>query len=585
MIYRKDISGLRGIAVISVILFHFGFLKNGFLGVDIFFVISGYLITNIIYNDIKISKFSILQFYFRRIRRIVPLVLFISLICIITGLMVMLPEDFENLCESIVSTNLFSNNILLLITSVDYWSKANQYKPLMHTWSLGIEEQFYLIYPFIFIFFKGLKTKYILLILLSLTIISLLFFINSTNNANSFYLLQFRFFELSSGGIALIGFNKFKINESVVTFALIGILSILFFEFGLNAKLQLLLIVFFTILILINENFNFVSLKLVDNKIVNYLGKISFSLYIWHQVILAFSKYFIFEKITILLSLFLFIIILLLSIITYHFIETPFRDIKRIPTKKLIYLIFIPLFPLLTSSLYFFYNSGVIKDVPELDIFKTDIIYRDFKYVNRIKLNEKKFELYNVRIIKFSNSFTDCNYSKIFIIGNSYARDFANVLLESSLRNSIEIIYLDHLSNTEFVRKNLSKANYIIFSDLDILYANNIMKEYNIMPDKVRNIGIKNFGKNMGLYYNKRFNKQYYNQVIYIDPIYINRNNFLKAQWGNKYIDIIGSLIDTNGKIPLFTNTKKFISHDCFHLTQAGATYLAIKINLNNIFN
>jgi hypothetical protein len=89
----------------------------------------------------------------------------------------------------------------------------------------------------------------------------------------------------------------------------------------------------------------------------------------------------------------------------------------------------------------------------------------------------------------------------------------------------------------------------------------------------------------MGLYYNKRFNKQYYNQAIYIDPMYIDRNNLLKSQWGNRYIDIIASLLDKNGKIPIFTNKKEFISHDCFHLTKAGAIFLANKIHLNNIFN
>jgi peptidoglycan/LPS O-acetylase OafA/YrhL len=584
MIYRKDISGLRGLAVISVILFHFDILKNGFLGVDIFFVISGYLITNIIYDDIRKSQFSILQFYLRRIRRIVPLVLFISLICLFTGLMVMLPEDFENLCESIVSTNLFSNNILLLITSVDYWSKANEYKPLMHTWSLGIEEQFYFIYPFIFLFFTGKKIKHIILILFSLTIISLLLFIKSTNNANSFYLLQFRFFELSSGGIALIFFNKCKIKESILTFSLIGIISILFFDFGLNAKLQLLFIVILTLIVLINKK-NYNSLKLLDNKMFNYIGKISFSLYMWHQVILAFSRYFIFEKITLIHFPILVTVIFLLSIFTYHFIECPFRDIKRVSNEKLSYFLIIPFILLLGSSLYFFYNAGVIKDVPELDIFKNDIKHNELKYENRLKLNEKKFEFYNERIIKYAYPFSDSNHFKVLIIGNSYARDFANVLLESSLRNNIEIIYLDHLTNTNFVKKNLIKADYIIFSDLDTTDANKFVKEYYILPEKIRNIGIKNFGKNMGLYYNKRFNKQYYNQAIYIDPIYIDRNNLLKAQWGNRYIDIIASLLDNNGKIPIFTNKKKFISHDCFHLTKAGATFLAIKININNIFN
>jgi len=147
--YRKDIDGLRAYAVIVVIIFHLGFLPNGYLGVDIFFVISGYLITSIIYKQLLDDSFSVYRFYQRRIKRIIPLLLFISTFAFILGLIFMLPDDLENLAQSVVSSNLSANNILMLITSSDYWAVKNEYKPLMHTWSLGIEEQYYLIYPFI----------------------------------------------------------------------------------------------------------------------------------------------------------------------------------------------------------------------------------------------------------------------------------------------------------------------------------------------------------------------------------------------------------------------------------------------------
>jgi peptidoglycan/LPS O-acetylase OafA/YrhL len=123
--YRHDIDGLRTIAVLSVIIFHFGYLPYGYLGVDIFFVISGYLITKIIDTETRSNKFSIKQFYLRRIRRILPLVLVITIIAIAIGFFVMLPDDFENLVQSIVATNLFSNNILQFITTGNYWDVVN----------------------------------------------------------------------------------------------------------------------------------------------------------------------------------------------------------------------------------------------------------------------------------------------------------------------------------------------------------------------------------------------------------------------------------------------------------------------------
>ena len=159
--YRTDIDGLRAIAVLSVILFHLGYLSNGFLGVDVFFVISGYLITGLVYKEVEHNKFSILRFYERRIRRIVPLVLFTTFTAFAIGMLVMLPNDLENLCQAVIASNLSANNILMFITSADYWALHNDYKPLMHTWSLGIEEQFYLLYPVILFFLKGDRKRFI----------------------------------------------------------------------------------------------------------------------------------------------------------------------------------------------------------------------------------------------------------------------------------------------------------------------------------------------------------------------------------------------------------------------------------------
>ena len=133
MQYRTDIDGLRAFAVSAVILFHLGYLPNGYLGVDVFFVISGYLITSIVYGKASRGTFSIADFYRRRIRRILPLMLVVSSVALAVGASYMLPDDLENLGQSVVASNFSANNILMYFTSADYWAVRNDYKPLMHT--------------------------------------------------------------------------------------------------------------------------------------------------------------------------------------------------------------------------------------------------------------------------------------------------------------------------------------------------------------------------------------------------------------------------------------------------------------------
>ena len=202
---------VSAIVVIAVIIFHFGALPNGYLGVDIFFTISGYLITGIIYREISENRFSITNFYLRRTRRIIPLSLFIISVSLAIAIVVMLPDDMENFAQSVIATNFFSNNILQAITTKNYWDVVNEFKPLMHTWSLGIEEQYYLLYPLLFLLVAKQHRRWLLPILIALTIFSLLLYFSSFKEHEKFYLIPFRFFELSLGGIAAICLqNKLK---------------------------------------------------------------------------------------------------------------------------------------------------------------------------------------------------------------------------------------------------------------------------------------------------------------------------------------------------------------------------------------
>jgi peptidoglycan/LPS O-acetylase OafA/YrhL len=146
--YRREIDGLRAVAVVPVILFHAGYsaFSGGYVGVDVFFVISGYLITTIILAEKEKGTFSLVNFYERRARRILPALFFVMLVSLLPAWLWMTPSDMTRFSRSLVAVSTFSSNILFWLES-GYWGTANELKPLLHTWSLAVEEQFYILFP------------------------------------------------------------------------------------------------------------------------------------------------------------------------------------------------------------------------------------------------------------------------------------------------------------------------------------------------------------------------------------------------------------------------------------------------------
>ena len=577
--YRKDIQGLRAIAVISVILYHLGYLPNGYLGVDIFFSISGYLITKIVYNEVLKGHFSLADFYLRRIRRIIPLVLVVTSVSLIVGWFVMLPDDFENLCQSIIATNFFANNILLLITSRDYWAIANQYKPLMHTWSLGVEEQFYLLYPLIFLLFRGNRKKLILPFIATLTLVSFSWLLLSNNDGSRFYLIQFRFFELSLGGLGAIIFKDKLINSHYSILLTVGILSILLFNFQLPANLKLLLVVILTVWLLVSSPMNNrLNALLFENRIMIWIGEISFSLYMWHQIVLAFARYFVFEKIGVSGSFVIIDVTILLSIVTFYSIEKPFRNKQVFETRQLFVVLSLVFFITCSTAYYFYSIGGITRDVPELELKASD------NHINKGDAKRNIHIEYNAKIYDLDKPFSDDKRLKILIIGDSFARDFANILLESRSRSMFDISYAPDAETCMDLKIRARTAKFILFSDISIAEFGHIKREFNLDVKKVWNVGTKNFGLNNGLFYNKKGSPNYCVQRTFMKEGVIEKNILERGQWKNKYIDLIALVIDKDGKVPVFTPDCKFISQDCLHLTHAGAVYFAELVDVERIF-
>jgi peptidoglycan/LPS O-acetylase OafA/YrhL len=557
--YRKEIDGLRTIAVISVIIFHFGFLPNGFLGVDIFFVISGYLIANILNREIREEKFSLIQFYIRRTRRILPLVSFFCILCLLIGGWVMLPDDLENLAQSVIATNFFSNNILQVITTKNYWDVVNEFKPLMHTWSLGVEEQFYMVYPLLFLFLPKIHKHALLIGLVFLTLSSIGLFIYPFAHYLEFYLIPFRFFELSIGGIFAVLLNGKIIKSNFLPFYIVALILTLVIDLSVfHSTIPVFLSVLFTILILISSTKESpISKFILENKLVVFIGKISFSLYMWHQVVLAFGRYFVFEDFQFIQIISVSILILLGSIVTYYLIEEPFRNKKKMKLKYVFAFVVSSFLITNLVSFYIYNKSGVLKDIPELEISKNNV-------------QKNMHAVYNGRHYSLDTPFANNGKKKVLVIGNSFGRDWINVLLESVFSDSLDISYKFDFSTEDVISKRIDEADLVFVTG----FSKENVDSFEIPYGKLFYLGTKNFGINNGIFYNNK-GVDYCNQRTNLEKGFIEKNIISKSLWKDQYIDLIGLVLDENNQVPVFTPKCKFISQDCRHFTRAGASYFA----------
>ena len=221
--YRPDIDGLRAIACLAVVLFHAfpSLLQGGFIGVDVFFVISGYLISSIIYRNLfnkeNPGSLNIVDFYIRRIKRIFPALITILIFCLILGHFILLQSEFNLLAKHTFGGSTYISNFLLYFESGNYFDTDSRTKPLLHLWSLGVEEQFYLIFPFILYFIYRLNLNFLLtLVIFSAISFSLnVNFIHHNMQARAFYLPWCRFWELSSGAILayVVNYHQTQLSQ------------------------------------------------------------------------------------------------------------------------------------------------------------------------------------------------------------------------------------------------------------------------------------------------------------------------------------------------------------------------------------
>ena len=335
--YRADIDGLRAVAVMVVILFHANIplFSGGFVGVDVFFVISGYLITSTILKEIRAGKFTIERFYERRIRRIFPALFPVIFFTLIVEFFLFDNFSFKAFGESVIATTLFASNILFWRES-GYFDAASITKPLLHTWSLAVEEQFYIFFPLLLIainrFGRSRYSKYLILLGLVSLIISI--YGVYSHQVPTFYLVPSRAWELIAGSVlALEVIPVLKTNFQRNIFSIVGlgliIYSVLFFsEATLFPGANAIFPVFGASLIIYCGLGGGVCLisRILSVKPIVYTGLISYSLYLWHWPLIVFAKYLIVRDLTSLEITGIILTTFFISALSLKFIEQPFRS-------------------------------------------------------------------------------------------------------------------------------------------------------------------------------------------------------------------------------------------------------------------
>jgi len=341
MKYKAYIDGLRAIAVISVVVYHaFPSLPySGFIGVDIFFVISGYLISDYIITNLRAETLSLKEFYRRRILRLFPALVTVLFIVAVAGYFTFLAIEYEQLAKHIFSSGVFVQNLALANES-GYFDVAVEKKPLLHLWSLSIEEQFYIFWPVFLYVIHRLGVKFIYAVLFTF-ILSFSLCLNQTDLTQRFYFPQYRFWELMFGTVVYLCYNKVQtapertpilgINKAIFL-NLLSTLGILFLLLGfifIRADDFPSALTIFPVLgcglILLSGGSTLINKNLLDNRFCTFFGRISYPLYLWHWPIFSFIYILNGERPEAGIMLLLVALSILLSYLTYKYIETPIR--------------------------------------------------------------------------------------------------------------------------------------------------------------------------------------------------------------------------------------------------------------------
>lgn len=581
---RNDIDLFKGIAILAIVFYHVGLLPYGFAGVEIFLTVSGFLLIPKLTVRITSGEFHYFPWLFRHLFRIWPITLAASTVCLIAGYFLMYPDSYENLAESVVASDLFANNFLGAIATRNYWDSINEYKPLMQMWYLGILAQFYVLFPVVlYLSYRCLRKFagkswdiFAVAFLGSMSLIA--YFVSETPFTQKFYFLQYRIWEFAAGGIAgLLVSRKIRVNSRAFPIIVLTVIVMLLcYDFtplsgidnltivgatdlsgSASVKMTVTVIAAFTSALFLTSGIR------IKKGFICFLGMISLSIFVWHQVILAFLRGSFIETFSVRqFALYLF------SVLAVGYIS--YITVERIKLKMLLsrIIFFIMLIAVTFTAFMIYRNAGVVRDVPELGItLDNPYANRNTEFIDRFYGADREFTTDKVHVL---------------VIGPSYARDFAGILLMYDKEESLEISYKTNVEAVEDSR--LRDADYMFYfgpgTDIPVT------KLRVLSPDcKVYGISTKYFGRYFGLIYANRNKPGYFKQTVSANAVCDSINSQWARTWPEgHFIDLMKIVKLPDGSIPVFTDTNKAISFDCRHLTPDGCEYYSRLIDFRKIF-
>ena len=623
MQYRAEIDGLRALAVLPVILFHAGFewFSGGFVGVDVFFVISGYLITTIIISEMAEGKFSIVNFYERRARRILPALFFVMAACLPFAWLWLTPNDLKDFGQSLVAVSTFSSNILFWLES-GYFDTAAELKPLLHTWSLAVEEQYYIIFPIFLMLTWRLGIKWVLILLSIVFLVSLGVAVWATQYAThpkiipgAFFLLPTRGWELLIGVFAAfyLKYNthlkSHTVNQmlSLLGFGMIAYSIIAFDETTPFPSLYALIPTIGTgLLILCSVPKTFIH-KLLSLKFIVGIGLISYSAYLWHQPLLAFARHRTLGEVSDLILISLCLASLIMAWLSWHYVEKPFR-VKSQTTRKFIFtfsIIGMIAFSLIGISTYF--SNGFLNRLSEEEqkIYSFRSYDREFYYREGVCFirSEQTADDFNEECLSGKsliwgdshaaalsfglrkiNNFSQLTASGCPPIINQYfpaepfCLDINNRILEYVKDGSFSEIYLHSnwlrydFSQISMLSETIDKI-LLIDPSINIKIIGGVPQWQPSLPDILLRAGISmSDGKNINMMTNNEYLK-----VHEVDKEIVHLLHRYKANANIEFISMLDKLCEDESCIFLTSDCSFFepTAWDYGHLTASGSKLAA----------